>query len=71
MTYPEHILRKLRQRENLEPTDKSKDSIFNELSPGIVFDEVCNWEGLINYSYTIKNWIKDVYGVDLEEIVKK
>jgi hypothetical protein len=65
MAYPEYILKKLRQREDLEATDKSKDNIFNQLSPDQVFDEVCNWEGLINYSHTIKRWVKDVYGINL------
>jgi len=67
MAYPEYILKKLRQREDLEPTDKSKDELFNELSPSAVFDEVCDWEGFINYSCTIKSWIEDIYDVKLDK----
>lgn len=61
--YPEYIMQKLRQRRGLEEDDTREDSDINTLSPGEAFDEVCNWEGLINYGSTIKGWINDIYGV--------
>lgn len=63
--YPEHILRKLRQREDLERHDTSNDEAFNQLSKATVFNEVCMWEGLVGYGDTITGWIQDIYGVDL------
>jgi hypothetical protein len=63
--FPESIMRKLRQREDLESDDTSMDNIFNNYSPDTAFEEVCGWEGLINYSFTIKNWIKDIYKIEL------
>ena len=61
--YPEYIMQKLRQRRGLEEDDVSEDSDINTLSPSESFDEVCNWEGLINYGSTIRGWINDIYGV--------
>ena len=63
--YPEYIMRKLRQRRGLEEDDTSEDSDIGTLSPSEAFDEVCNWEGLIGYSSTIKRWIEDIYGVEI------
>jgi len=64
--YQENIMQKLRQRRGLEPYDTSIDSDLNTYTPGEVLDDVCNWEGLINYGSAIKNWIKDIYGIDIE-----
>lgn len=66
--YPTYILRKLRQREDLDENDESMDKIFNEMSPDAVLSEVCMWEGLIGYGSTIKEWVEDIYGVDLDEV---
>jgi len=63
--YPENIMQKLRQRRGLEEYDTSEDQNINTMSPSEAFDDVCNWEGLINYSHTIKHWISDIYGTDL------
>lgn len=32
-----------------------------------VFDRVCNWDGLIGYSTTIKSWINQIYGINLDK----
>jgi hypothetical protein len=66
--YPENIMRRLRQREDLEPDDTSKDEQLNRLSPSEAFAGVCNWEGLINYDFVIKGWIEDIYGFNIDEI---
>lgn len=69
--YPKYILMKLRQRENLEEDDTSRDEEFNKMSPSRAFSEVCNWEGLNNYDSTIKGWIEDIYGFNIDEIENK
>jgi len=66
--YPEYILKKLRQRQGLIESDKSHDDQLNKMSPDEVFEECLEWEGLINYHYILKNWTKDIYGVDLDNI---
>ena len=66
--YPEHIMKTLRQRLGLEEDDASRDEFINTYSPSEAFEEVCNWEGLINYASEIKWWIESIYGVDLDTI---
>jgi len=67
--YPEYILKKLRQRIDLDEDDTSQDEELDNLAPNKVFSEVLKWDGLLgNYDAYIKSWIKDIYGVDLNKI---
>ena len=65
--YPDYIMRKLRQRRWLEPNDISSDEILNNFSPQQAFKEVLSWEGLINWDETIKLWINDIYGINIDD----
>lgn len=66
--YPEYILRYLRQRRGMKPDDTSRDEMFQSMEPKRVFWEVVHWNGLLGgYDRTITKWIKDIYGVDLDE----
>ena len=64
--YPEYIMAYLRQRRGLSEYDASKDEKLSNMQPSEVFAEVCNWNGLVNYDTTIKDWIKDIYGIEIE-----
>ena len=66
MTYPENILRLVRQNLDIESTDTSMDEEINNMSRNEVLNRVCEWEGLIGYGRVIREWIKDIYGVDLD-----
>ncbi|MED3792394.1 hypothetical protein P4571_08055 [Niallia alba] len=67
--YPENIMQYLRQREGLDKYDTSYDLELNKLSKNQVFKEVLNWNGLLGgYDSTIKNWITDIYEIDLNSI---
>ena len=68
MTYPENILRLVCQNLDLEPTDTSMDEEINNMSRNEVLNRVCEWEGLIGYGRVIREWIKDIYGVDLDRM---
>lgn len=69
MKYPEYIMKYLRQRKGLEEDDTSSDDRLNNMSRNEVFKEVLNWNGLLgNWDIDIKAWIKDIYGIDLDEI---
>ena len=68
MTYPENILRLVRQNLDIEPTDTSMDEEINNMSRNEVLNRVCEWEGLIDYGRVIREWIKDIYGVDLDRM---
>ena len=38
------------------------------MKPSEVFGMVCEWESLIGYGRVIREWIKDIYGVDLDKV---
>lgn len=63
--YPESIMEAVRQRLDLEPHDDSQDDEIMAMSPNEVFDHVCNWNGLVGYSNTIKNWVERIYKIKL------
>jgi len=64
-TYPESIMRKVRQCLELDSTDISRDKEIMQMSKNEVFEHCCAWEGLINYGSTLRGWIKSIYGVEL------
>lgn len=63
--YPEYILKVLRQREDMEEDDKSRDEEFQTLAPEYVFAECLEWEGLIHFETKIHSLIEGVYGIAL------
>lgn len=66
--YPEYILRYLRYRWGLNPENTSKDDMFQSMEPKRVFREVLIWKGLLGgWDAQIIGWIKDIFGVDLED----
>lgn len=66
-TYPEYVLRYLRQRWGMKPDDTSRDDMFQSMEPKRVFGEVLIWNGLLGgWDRQIIGWIKDIFGVDLE-----
>jgi hypothetical protein len=66
--YPEYIVKKLRKRLGLDENDTSQDSYIEDYSKSEAFSEVLNWDGLIGWDYSIKEYVKDIYGVDLYEL---
>lgn len=69
VTYPEYIMKVLRQRRGLEEDDTRLDEEFNLMTPPEVLEEVLEWDGLIGYFCTIKKWIDDIYGFDIDEMI--
>ena len=63
--YPYYIMEMVRQHLGLELYDTSRDEEINNMSHGTVLDHVMEWEGIIGYGYTIPQWIKDIYGIEL------
>lgn len=65
--YPEYIMNYVRQGMGLEENDTSKDDFINNvMSKNDVFDSVCDWQGLISWGVIIKDWVSDIYNIDLE-----
>lgn len=68
-SYSEDIMKVLRQRKGLEEDDVGLDHVLNKLNKDIVFREVLNWNGFLGrWDIDIKQWILDIYGVDLDKI---
>ena len=66
--YPEGIMCQLRQRLGLEDRyDTSLDEEINNMDKGEVFDNLVSWNNLPGMSGQIKQWVKIVYGIDLDE----
>lgn len=65
--YSEDIMTQLRQRRGLEKYDISEDEEINNMSKEKVFSDLFGWNGLRGWDYTIKNWIKEVYGIKLDD----
>ena len=65
--YPEHIINRRKDREDMEYEDKSKDEYFQNLPPIIVLRELLAWEGICGYTNMILELIKDIYKVQLKQ----
>jgi hypothetical protein len=66
-SYPEFILRTLRETEDLDINDSSRDNEFNSMSPGDVFDKCLEWEGIVGYGMWMRSLVKGAFGVDLDK----
>ncbi|MFQ3543559.1 hypothetical protein Q7A53_05690 [Halobacillus rhizosphaerae] len=67
--YPnDEVIENVRKRLGLSEDDASMDDHILKMSRNEVFAHVVNWNGLINYDSTIKYWVLDIYGVDLDEV---
>ena len=67
-SYPEYVIKAIRQRRDLEEDDTSEDKTINLYSPNEALSEILDWEGIIGYQHKIKSWIKDIYGLDLHAV---
>ena len=63
--YPEHILRVLRERNDLEEDDTSRDEELQMLTPEEALNECLEWEGIDGYTSWILNVIRDTFKVKL------
>lgn len=65
--YSTYVMRCVRQNLGLEADDESEDNEIYEMSKSEILNSVCTWNNLINYGDTIKSWVRQVYGVKLDE----
>ena len=66
--YPERIMKTLRKVEGLSEYDFSRDGEINNFSPNETFEKIMDWNDMSEESDIIKEWIKDIYKVDLDNI---
>jgi hypothetical protein len=64
--YDDYIMQDLRQRKGLDKNNSSHDESIMEMSRYEALNEVCDWNGLIGYGSTIKDWIESIYGINLD-----
>lgn len=70
--YGRNVMGDLREQADLERNDTSKDQEIMARSADDVWQDLFNWNGLLgSWGNTIKGWVKEVYGVDLDEVNKK
>ena len=66
--YSDEIMQAVRQNVGMERFDYSEDENLERLSPDKIFECVLHWNGLLGgYSEVIKSWVKEIYGVDLND----
>lgn len=67
--YPNYILKYLRCRLGLDENDSSRDEMILRWPPKKVFSGVMKWNGFLGgWDTRIKGWIRDIYGVDLDNL---
>ncbi|ANB49366.1 MULTISPECIES: hypothetical protein [Bacillus] len=69
--YPNSIIQYVRQREGLDKKDGSMDKEILEMTSSEVFRDVLAWNGLLGgWDHIIKDWIKSIYGINLDDFEK-
>lgn len=67
-TYSKKIMEALRQRRELEPDDTSEDMKIMSMAKQDVFNEYCQWNGLLGgYGYDLLNIIENIYDINLQQ----
>ena len=58
----------LRQRKGLESDDASKDTDIMSMAKQDVFNEYCQWKGLLGgYGYSLLNVVENIYDINLQQ----
>ena len=63
--YHSSIMERVRQHLGLESWDTSRDKEINRMSSNSLFRHCLEWEGIIGFDITIRDWIGEIYGVHL------
>lgn len=69
--YFSYIMEAVRQNLGLEADDISMDDEIAEMSKDEILSRVCNWNGLLNYGCTVREWVVDIWGIDLDDIIER
>ena len=67
-TYNKEVMEALRQCRGLEPSDVSEDAEIMSMAKQDVFNEYCQWNGLLlGYGYILLNVIENIYDINLQQ----
>lgn len=65
--YNEAVLKSLRDIEDMDINDTSRDEEFQNMTPREVLDIILRYEGIIGYTSWILVLINNIYNVQLDE----
>jgi hypothetical protein len=66
-SYSHSVMSRVRQQMGLEDeNDTSRDGEIQQMSKLEVFEKCLIWEGILGYDYLITEWVKNIWGVELE-----
>lgn len=63
-----HIMESLRERRGYDKYDITHDKDILKCSKESLLYDLFAWNGLVGYDDLVKEWIKEIYKVDLDEI---
>ena len=69
--YFDSIMEDVRQNLGLEADDTSKDDEISEMSRDEILDRVCEWNGLIGYGSTVREWVENIWVNDLDAVAER
>ena len=69
--YPNYIYEAVRQNLGVDKYDFSVDCKIDEMSHDEVLLRICIWKSIPGFDITIKKWIRDIYGTQLQSITYK
>lgn len=67
--YDDTTYEEVRQRLGLDESDASRDDDIDMMPRKDVFNHVCSWNGLMEYGYTLRKWVNDIFDVDVDAAV--
>lgn len=66
--YPEYIKEGIKDRLDLDESIETDEEIFH-MAPNAAFKNYTTWKlGHQDWSSQIKEWVKDIYGIDLDDV---
>jgi len=69
--FPAYLLKKLRYRLTEDDYNTTRDNIIVTYTPNEAFAAILEFDGLRGWDYTLKGYIKEIYGIDLDDIHHK
>lgn len=65
--YADCVYEDVRQNLGYDENDSSVDVQIDAMSRSEVFERVLEWNNIVRYGYTMRCWVKDIFGIDLDE----
>lgn len=63
--YPDSIMPTIRNNLGIDAYDTKRDDEINSMDKDELFNQLCSWNGFGSYGNTIRQWVEDIYNVQL------